>query len=64
MLAYQGLHVTGMAIVAFYLCARHWRGHVTAASRATLDYTAMMWHYTSLQGIVLTALVYFLPRWM
>ena len=64
MLAYQGLHVAGMAIVAFYLCARHWRGHVTAASRATLDYTAMMWHYTSLQGIVLTALVYFLPRWM
>ncbi len=64
MLAYQGLHVAAMAIVAFYLCARHWRGHVGTRSRATLDNTAMLWHYTSLQGIAIAALVHWLPRWM
>ncbi|MES2323198.1 MAG: cbb3-type cytochrome c oxidase subunit I [Pseudomonadota bacterium] len=47
LLAYQGLHVAGLTIVALYLCARMWTG----TSRATLDNTVLMWHYTSAQGV-------------
>jgi cytochrome c oxidase subunit I+III len=64
MLAYQGLHVAGMALVALYLCARAWRGHVTARSRATLDNTALMWHYTTLQGIAASVAIHLVPKLM
>jgi cytochrome c oxidase subunit I+III len=64
MLAYQGLHVAGMAVVALYLCARAWLGHVTARSRATLDNTALMWHYTTLQGIAASVAIHLVPKLM
>jgi cytochrome c oxidase subunit I+III len=64
MLAYQGLHVVGMALAGLYLCARAWRGHVTARSRATLDNTALMWHYTTLQGIAASAAIQLVPTLM
>jgi len=61
LLAYQGLHVVGMVMIGTYLCARAWCGHVTERSGATLDNTALMWHYTSLQGIAAAAAVYLVP---
>jgi cytochrome c oxidase subunit I+III len=64
MLAYQGLHVAGMALAALYLCARAWRGHVTPRSRATLDNTALMWHYTTLQGIAASVAIHLVPKLM
>jgi cytochrome c oxidase subunit I+III len=64
MLAYQGLHVVIMAIAALYLCARAWRGHLTPASRATLDNTALMWHYTTLQGIAAAVAIHAVPLFM
>jgi cytochrome c oxidase subunit I+III len=64
MLAYQGLHVAAMTIVALYLCARAWRGHVGERSRATLDNTALMWHYTTLQGIAASVAIHLVPKLM
>jgi len=64
LLAYQGLHVAGMLLAALYLCARAWRGHVTRASRATLDNTALMWHYTTLQGICASLAIHVVPKLM
>ena len=64
LLAYQGLHVIVLALAAPYLCARAWCGHVTPRSRATLDNTALIWHYTSLQGIAAAAAIQLVPLWM
>jgi cytochrome c oxidase subunit I+III len=64
LVAYQGLHVAALVLAGLYLCARAWRGHVTASSRATLDNTALMWHYTSLQGIAAAVAIHVVPRVM
>jgi cytochrome c oxidase subunit I+III len=64
LLAYQGLHVVALVIAALYLCARAWSGKVTARSRATLDNTALIWHYTSLQGIAAAAAIHAVPQLM
>ncbi|HEX9174230.1 MAG TPA: cytochrome ubiquinol oxidase subunit I, partial [Telluria sp.] len=61
MLAYQGLHVAILALAALYLCARAWCGHVTSSSRATLDNIALMWHYTTLQGIAAAVAIHAVP---
>jgi cytochrome c oxidase subunit I+III len=64
MLAYQGLHVAGMVLAGLYLCARAWSGHVGQRSRATLDNTALMWHYTTLQGIAASVAIHLVPKLM
>ncbi|KQV82351.1 cytochrome B [Massilia sp. Root351] len=58
--AYQALHVVLLALAAPYLCARSWRGHLTADSRATLNNVALIWYYTAAQGV----LAAWLPRIM
>jgi cytochrome c oxidase subunit I+III len=54
---YQGLHIVLLALLAPYLALRAWRGHLTARSRATLDNIALVWHYTTLQGMAWLATV-------
>lgn len=61
LLAYQGLHVLILVFAALYLCARAWNGHVAQRSRATLDNIALMWHYTTLQGIAAASAIHALP---
>ena len=61
LLAYQGLHVVVLLLAALYLCARAWNGHLTQRSRATLDNVALMWHYTTLQGIAASAAIHAVP---
>ncbi|TFW20467.1 cbb3-type cytochrome c oxidase subunit I [Duganella callida] len=51
MLAYQALHAALLVVLAAYLCARIWSGRLTLVNRATLDNCALVWHYTTLQGI-------------
>jgi cytochrome c oxidase subunit I+III len=62
--AYQGLHIVLLAILAPYLGLRAWRGHLGARSRATLDNIALVWHYTTLQGIAWLASVRLVPLLM
>jgi cytochrome c oxidase subunit I+III len=64
LLAYQGLHVAGMVLAGLFLCARAWRGCVTQGSRGTLDHVSLMWHYTTVQGIVVALSVQLLPKLM
>jgi cytochrome c oxidase subunit I+III len=64
LLSYQGLHIVILAIAAPYLCLRAWRGHLGERSRATLDNIALIWHYTTLQGIAGMVLVQVLPLLM
>jgi cytochrome c oxidase subunit I+III len=62
--SYQGLHIVLLAIMALYLALRGWRGHLTARSRATLDNIALVWHYTTLQGIAWMSAVRVVPLLM
>jgi cytochrome c oxidase subunit I+III len=64
LLGYQGMHIVLLAIAGPYLCLRAWRGMLGERSRATLDNVALIWHYTTLQGIAGMALVHILPRLM
>jgi cytochrome c oxidase subunit I+III len=64
MLGYQGLHAALLLIVAIYLIARSWSGHLTPVSRATMDNSALIWHYTSLQGVVSALAVNLMPLLM
>ena len=64
LLGYQGLHVVVVAIAGPYLVLRAWRGHLGERSRATLDNVALLWHYTTLQGLAGMALVHGLPALM
>lgn len=64
LVAYQGLHVVAMVLIGLFLAARAWTGYVTHTSRATLDNVALMWHYTTLQGIAAPLLLHLLPRLM
>ncbi len=61
LLAYQGLHVVVLLFAALYLCARAWNGHLKERSRATLDNVALMWHYTTLQGIAASLAIHAVP---
>ncbi|QOL51293.1 cytochrome c oxidase subunit I [Massilia litorea] len=64
LLSYQGLHVIVLALAGPYLAARAWSGRLSPASRATLDNTALIWHYTTLQGIALALAVHGVPLLM
>jgi cytochrome c oxidase subunit I+III len=64
LLSYQGLHVVVLALAGPYLAARAWKGRLSPASRATLDNTALIWHYTTLQGIAAALAVHLVPLLM
>jgi cytochrome c oxidase subunit I+III len=64
LLSYQGLHVIVLALAGPDLAARAWSGRLSPASRATLDNTALIWHYTTLQGIALALAVHGVPLLM
>jgi cytochrome c oxidase subunit I+III len=62
--SYQGLHIVLLLVLAPYLALRAWRGHLGPRSRATLDNIALVWHYTTLQGIAAVAVVRLMPLLM
>jgi cytochrome c oxidase subunit I+III len=64
MLSYQGLHVLVLLLIAPYLLARSGSGRLGVSSRATMDNSALIWHYTTIQGLVFAAAVNLLPRLM
>jgi len=61
LVAYQGLHVVVLIFMLSFLAERILSGGVSPRSRATLDNTALMVHYTSLQGIATVLVVQWLP---
>jgi cytochrome c oxidase subunit I+III len=64
LLGYQVLHVLVILLMGVYLLGRIWSGKLTPHSRATLDNTALMWHYTAIQGVLALTLVQALPTLM
>jgi cytochrome c oxidase subunit I+III len=61
LLAWQGLHALVLLVMGGYVIARSLAGHLRHDARATLDNTALMWHYTTAQGIAVISLVRLLP---
>jgi cytochrome c oxidase subunit I+III len=59
---WQGFHVAVLMVMGGYVLARSWSGRLAPEARATLDNTALLWHYVIVQGIVTAALVQGLPR--
>ena len=53
-----------LLLMGGYVLARSLAGRLRPDARATLDNTALMWHYVSVQGIAGMVLVRFLPSWM
>jgi cytochrome c oxidase subunit I+III len=51
-LAYQGLHTLVMGLLAAYLVVRAWHDLLTPRQRATADNSALLWHGSVVQGIV------------
>ena len=64
LLAWQGLHVFVLVLMAGYVIARSFAGRLRRDARATLDNTALFWHYVVVQGVATIGLVRMLPGWM
>ena len=64
LVGYQVLHVVVVFVMGCYLIARIWSGRLTPHSRATLDNTALMWHYTAIQGVATIVAVQAMPALM
>jgi cytochrome c oxidase subunit I+III len=64
LLAWQGFHLAVLAVMAAYLVARLWSGHLTTRHHATLENVSLFWQYTMLQGALGAVIVQWLPRWM
>jgi cytochrome c oxidase subunit I+III len=52
MLAWQGLHVFLLTLMAGYTLARSWAGLLDRERRNTFDNTRVMWHYSVAQALV------------
>ena len=62
--SYQGLHIVALLVTAPFLCVRAWCGRLGEPNRATLDNVALIWHYTTLQGIAGAAAIHIVPMVM
>jgi len=64
LLGWQGLHAAILLVMGLYLAARSAVGLLRTDARATLDNTALMWHYVTAQGMLGMGLVRMLPQWL
>jgi cytochrome c oxidase subunit I+III len=61
LLGWQGLHAAVLVAMGLYVAVRSASGHLQPGARATLDNTAVMWHYVTAQGVAGMLLVRWLP---
>jgi cytochrome c oxidase subunit I+III len=61
LLGWQGLHVAILFAMGLYVVVRSATGRLRPDARATLDNTALMWHYVTAQGVLAILLVRLLP---
>ena len=61
MLAWQGFHVAVLLIMGLYVCARAWAGKLRGDAHASLDNTALLWHYVTVQGLAAMGIIYLMP---
>jgi len=61
-LAYQGLHVVILFVMAVYTLFRLSRGLLDRVRRVTFDNTRLLWYYMVGQGVVSLAAFHAVPR--
>jgi cytochrome c oxidase subunit I+III len=61
-LAWQAGQTLAAAVLAVHLAARAWLGRLDLWRRATFDNASVFFHYTVVQGVVVTAFLYLMPR--
>jgi len=61
LLAWQGFHVAVLAVTGGYVVARVLSGRLQPTARATMDNACILWHYVTVQGLAILALVHGLP---
>ena len=61
LLAWQGFHVAVLALMGLYVCARSWSGRLLPEARASLDNTALLWHYATAQGLAGMGIIHLMP---
>ena len=64
LLSWQGFHMAVLLLMGGYVVARSLSGALRPDARATLDNSALFWHYVTVQGLATIALVRLLPQWM
>lgn len=64
LLAWVGFHAFILLLMGGYGIARSFAGKLRPDARATLDNTAVFWHYANVQALAGIALVRLLPGWM
>ena len=57
LLAWQGLHAAVLVLMGGYVIARSWRGKLLPRARATMDNSALFWHYVTAQGLAIAVLL-------
>ena len=58
----QGLLVSGVVVMGAYTIVRSLAGRLTRERHATFDCLRVLWHYTVIQGLALSALLHLAPR--
>ncbi|MES2785183.1 MAG: cbb3-type cytochrome c oxidase subunit I [Pseudomonadota bacterium] len=64
LLAWQVFHALVLLVMGAFTLVRSLAGCLRTDARATLDNTALMWHYVTIQGTTAVFLVRWLPQWM
>ena len=64
LLSWQGFHAAILRVMGSYVSVRAASGRLRTDVRATLDNTAVMWHYVTVQGVLGMGLVRLLPQWV
>ena len=61
LLGWQGIHLLALLLIGVFVIARRASGKLVANARASLDNTAVLWHYVTLQALVGIAVIYPMP---
>ncbi|MBI5277338.1 MAG: cbb3-type cytochrome c oxidase subunit I [Burkholderiales bacterium] len=64
LLGWQGFHAAIVVLVGGYVVARSLAGALRPDARSTLDNSALLWHYTTVQGIAVVACIRLLPGYL
>jgi cytochrome c oxidase subunit I+III len=61
LIAFSGFFAAVLAVMAWFVLARSFFGRLDRVRRATLDNTALLWHYAVGQALVTLAVLHLLP---
>ncbi len=64
LLGWQIFHLAVLGVMACFLIARVWCGHLGPRNRATLDNVALFWFYVVAQGVIGISFAQWLPDWL